>query len=461
MYNTAIQKISQVFKNEKWNEEQQFFAIRKLLSEFEQQNFSIAETENLSAVASSFLKSLRNENEKNEATFFDTNFSSIDAIAPFMAGEVIVVAARPAMGKTQLLVSLALQLAQKYPLLFFSFDLSKHLLANRFLSSIADVERLKLLQRKFDSQELIRLLEAEKQLSTLPIYCNDTCENSFQIFKDKCRAAKKEHGVKLIFIDYLQLIKTGNYKTEHRNYEVGFIMRQLKKLAKELDVCFVIASQLSRAVEYRGGWKRPLLSDLKESGSIEDVADKVIFLYRPAYYGIEVDENNMPIKKMIEVEVAKNKNGAVGTLYFEHNSIFTKVFEKQNEEVDYLKNRNRRRNVIDYELGEDFDLSYTWDGFCPESYLMGKTVRMRLNKSDLYESELTGLQIAISFPMQQAVILKKRGVGNFQDEPKYADEVSSYETLSLQTLDTFPFCSEELIHRTEKLRVAISTIEKS
>jgi hypothetical protein len=378
-----------------------------------------------------------------------------------MAGEVIVVAARPSMGKTQFLISLALQMAQKYPLLFFSFDLSNHLLANRFLSSIAHVEMLKLLQRKLDEQELNSLIEAEKQLSTLPIYCNDTCENSFHIFKEKCRVAKKQHDVKLIFVDYLQLIKTGNFKTEYRNYEVGFIMQQLKKLSKELEVCIVIASQLSRAVEYRGGTKRPVLSDLKESGSIEEQADKVIFLYRPAYYGQEVDENNMPIKKLIEVEVAKNKNGAVDTLYFEHNSIFTKVFEKQNEEVDYLKNRNRSRNVIEYELGEDFDIPYSWDGYCPESYLMGKNVRMRLNKSDLYESELTGLQIAISFPMQQAVILKKRGVGNFQDEPKYADEVSCGETLLLQTLDSFPFCSDELTHQTAKLKIAISTINNS
>lgn len=272
-----------------------------------------------------------------EMQLIKTGFEDYDEeFGGLVKGEFVVIGARPGMGKTQFMVNLCTNIAaQNKPVAFISLELSRFLISNRFIGNISKVSSQKLLKAEFNEQEDFNIKAAGLKLHNLPVFVYDQYLSSVFNIIERCRKLVQENKVEAIFIDYFQLISANN-KKYNREAELAFISRELKKLAKELNVAIVASSQLSRNVENRpGGSKRPMLADLRESGAIEQDADKVIFLYRPEYYGIEVDENNEPTRYAMEVIMAKNKSGSLETIKLRCEKYFT-GFIKYNGPFDGL-----------------------------------------------------------------------------------------------------------------------------
>ncbi len=212
------------------------------------------------------------------------------------------------------------------PVAIFSLEMSSVQLVNRMISAEAELESEKIKRGDLADYEWQQLIHKTKKLSESPIFIDDTPALSILELRAKCRRLVSQHGVRLIIIDYLQLMTGDSSKMGggNREQEIASISRALKGIAKELNVPVLALSQLSRAVETRGGDKKPQLSDLRESGSIEQDADMVIFLYRPEYYGITQDESGMPLNGMGEVIIAKHRNGKTDTVPLKFIGKFTK-----------------------------------------------------------------------------------------------------------------------------------------
>ncbi len=210
----------------------------------------------------------------------------------------------------------------KIPVAIFSLEMASLQLVNRMISAEAELEGEKIKRGQLADFEWQQLVHKTNKLSSAPIFIDDTPALSVLELRAKCRRLKAEHNVQLIIVDYLQLMK--GEQGGNREQEIASISRALKGIAKELSVPVLALSQLSRGVETRGGDKRPQLSDLRESGSIEQDADIVMFLYRPEYYKIDVDEDNMPTQGMGEVIIAKHRNGSTGTVKLKFIGKYTK-----------------------------------------------------------------------------------------------------------------------------------------
>ena len=251
-------------------------------------------------------------NQKQHITGVPTQFYDLDdKTAGLHGSELILVAARPAMGKTAFALNIATNAAlrAKVPVAIFSLEMSKDQLVNRRLCSEAMVDSNKVRTGKLDEEDWVKLAEAIGPLSEAGIYIDDTPGISIMEIRTKCRKLKMEKNIGLVVIDYLQLIAGSNRRSGgSREQEISEISRSLKILAKELNVPVIALSQLSRAVEQRED-HRPMLSDLRESGAIEQDADIVMFLYRDDYYNKESAE-----KDIAEVIIAKQRGGSTGTV---------------------------------------------------------------------------------------------------------------------------------------------------
>jgi len=260
-----------------------------------------------------------------EKQIIKTGFEDYDEeFCGLLKGEFVVIGGRPGMGKTQFVVNLCTNIASAgKAVAYISLELSNFLVSNRFIGNLSKVSSQDLLKGDLKEQDEFNVKAAVTKLNKLPIYVYDQYNSSIYSVLDRCRELVSEQKVEAIFIDYLQLV-TANSKRFNREAELALITRELKKLAKELGIVIVATSQLSRQVESRpGGSKRPQLSDLRESGAIEQDADKVIFLYRPEYYGLEIDENNEPTRFVMEVIIAKNKSGSLETIKLMAEKYFT------------------------------------------------------------------------------------------------------------------------------------------
>ena len=256
-----------------------------------------------------------------------TGFERLDLMTSgFQNGDMIVVAGRPSMGKTSLALAFAVNAAQlaEAPVAVFSLEMSKEQLAHRMICSEAKVDGMRLrtgflrTNTEDDESDWTRLGRAVGRLGDLPIYIDDSSDISVLDMRAKCRRLKSEHGLGMIVVDYMQLIR-GQAKSENRNQEISLIARQLKGMARELNCPVIALSQLSRNVERRED-KRPMLSDLRESGSIEAEADLVIMLYRSRYYNRDGEDGAAeppPGQEWLEeseIILAKHRNGPVGTI---------------------------------------------------------------------------------------------------------------------------------------------------
>ncbi|MFO8030270.1 MAG: replicative DNA helicase [Cyclonatronaceae bacterium] len=266
----------------------------------------------------SYLEDIRGK--KQGITGVPTGLDIDNLTAGWQKGDLVIVAARPSMGKTAFTLTVARNAAlnqdpdKRVTVALFSLEMSDQALVQRLLTMEGRVDAQKARTGKLTDEEFKKLLEAAGRLHTAPILIDDTPSISIMELRSKCRRMKSEHGIGLIIVDYLQLMTGMQNDRQNREQEIAGISRGLKALAKEIDVPVIGLSQLSRAVEQRGGDKRPQLSDLRESGSIEQDADVVCFLYRPEYYKITTDDQGNSTEGVAEVIVGKQRNGPVGTV---------------------------------------------------------------------------------------------------------------------------------------------------
>ena len=248
-------------------------------------------------------------NNKDVLTGVGSGFSDLDSkTSGFQSGDMILIAARPSMGKTTFALNIAEHAALKEhkSVVIFSLEMSKEQLAYKLLCSEANVDMLKLRTGTLEDKDWENIAMAAGPLSKAKVYIDDSAGVTVMEMRSKCRRLKIEYGIDLIVIDYLQLMSGGS-GSDNRQQEVSEISRSIKALAKEMECPIIALSQLSRAPEQRAD-HRPMLSDLRESGSIEQDADIVMFLYRDEYYNKETEDKNIG-----ECIIAKQRNGPVGT----------------------------------------------------------------------------------------------------------------------------------------------------
>lgn len=255
-------------------------------------------------------------NQPDGLTGVPSGFTALDHLTSgWQPSELVILAARPAMGKTAFVLSTMRNAAVDYQkgVAIFSLEMSAVQLMNRLISAEAEIEGEKIKKGTLAPHEWQQLHSRINNLANAPIFIDDTPALSVLELRAKCRRLKAQHDIQMVIIDYLQLMTadTGGKGGGNREQEIATISRSLKGLAKELNVPVIALSQLSRAVETRGGDKKPQLSDLRESGSIEQDADMVLFLYRPEYYGFTTDEAGNSLLGIGEVIVAKNRAGSL------------------------------------------------------------------------------------------------------------------------------------------------------
>ena len=277
------------------------------------------------------------KNNKDGITGIPSGFSGLDSLTSgWQKSDLVIIAARPGMGKTAFTLSLVRNAAVDHniPVALFSLEMSSVQLVSRLISAESELDASKINKGLLENYELEQLKHKTKLISNAPIFIDDTPGLSIFELRTKCRKLKMQHDIQMIVIDYLQLLTSdSNKSTFNREQEISYISRSLKNLAKELDVPIITPSQLSRAVETRGGDKRPMLSDLRESGAIEQDADIVMFLYRPEYYGLFEDDNDFNVKGLTEVIIAKHRNGPLDTAYIKFINKYVKFVDTSKRDV--------------------------------------------------------------------------------------------------------------------------------
>ena len=279
---------------------------------------------------------------KDGLTGVPTGYHKLDNITSgWQASDLVIIAGRPAMGKTSFALSMAKNIAADYkvPMAFFSLEMSNVQLVNRLISNCCEIQGSKILNGQLKPDEWERLDKRLNNLIGSPLYVDDTPGLSVFELRTKARRLVRDHGVKIIMIDYLQLMNANGMRFSSRQEEVSTISRSLKQIAKELDIPILALSQLNRGVESREGLegKRPQLSDLRESGAIEQDADMVLFVHRPEYYHIYQDENGRDLHGMAQIIIAKHRKGATGDVLLNFRGEFTR-FENPEDTSSNLNN---------------------------------------------------------------------------------------------------------------------------
>ena len=263
-----------------------------------------------------------------------SGFTELDRITSgWQKSDLIIIASRPGMGNTAFALTMARNAAVdfKKPVAVFSLEMSAVQLVTRLISSETEIPQEKLRKGTMEEYEWKQLNVKIGSLLEAPIYLDDTPALSIFDLRAKCRRLKARHDVQLIIVDYLQLMQGGHETKGNREQEISSISRGLKTLAKELDVPVIALSQLSRASEKRSAAAKPILSDLRESGSIEQDADMVMFIYRPEYYKIDVDEHGESTSGAAEVYIAKNRNGPLKDIQLKFISKYAKFADTEQE----------------------------------------------------------------------------------------------------------------------------------
>jgi replicative DNA helicase len=265
------------------------------------------------------LKKIQEIGNSEGMSGLETGFTKLDALTSgWQSSDLVIIAARPGMGKTAFVISMAKNMAIDFGhgVAVFSLEMSSVQLITRMISSETGLTSEKLRKGNLEAHEWEQLNVKVKKLSDAPIFIDDTPSLSVFDLRAKARRLVSQHNVKILVIDYLQLMTAGGKAGGNREQEISMISRNLKALAKELEVPVIALSQLSRAVETRGGSKRPLLSDLRESGAIEQDADIVSFIFRPEYYGMTEwdDDEHSPCEGQGEFIVAKHRNGGLDNI---------------------------------------------------------------------------------------------------------------------------------------------------
>ncbi|MBN1118305.1 MAG: replicative DNA helicase [Bacteroidales bacterium] len=266
---------------------------------------------------------------KNALIGVPAGYTQLDRMTNgWQKSDLIILAARPSMGKTAFVLSMARNMAveHKKAVAIFSLEMASVQLVNRLISSEAELPSSKIRTGQLSDEEWQKLEYRARRLEDAPMFIDDTPAISIFELRAKCRRLKRQHDIDIVIIDYLQLMTGPPESRGNREQEVSNISRSLKGIAKELNIPIICLSQLNRSVESRPD-KRPQLSDLRESGAIEQDADVVAFIHRPEYYGFTEDENQMSLRGIAEIILAKHRNGAVGDVRLRFQHEFTRFVD--------------------------------------------------------------------------------------------------------------------------------------
>lgn len=295
--------------------------LKNMVFEHEMNSYKANESKTFSDLYTENLTGWQKNVDTNQ--LIKSGFNNLDeVIGGFSLGEFVVIGGRPAMGKTQLCVNMALNISQNQPVLYFTFDLSEYLLFCRFISALTGIAVSRIIQRDLRGEEKLMVKALSDKIQKHSIFFNDSYNSSISAFKAHCTKQIQDNGIKVIVVDYIQMMSSNRYRNS-RELEISYISRELKSIAKDNNVCVITTSQLSRAPEKRSAAAKPLLSDLRDSGAIEQDADKVIFIYRPEYYAIDVDEEGNSTVGLTELIIAKNRNGCLGSVNLKRNAVFS------------------------------------------------------------------------------------------------------------------------------------------
>ncbi len=317
----------------------------------------------IAPVLTEAIKILQNASQNADGlTGIPTGYTRLDEITSgWQKSDLIILAGRPAMGKTSFALSLAKNIAVDYnrPIAFFSLEMNNVQLVNRLMSNTFEIAGSKILNGQLDDDEWKRLDQKMDLLSNAPIYIDDTPGLSVFELRTKARRLVREKNVQIIMIDYLQLMNANGMKFGNRQEEVSTISRSLKGLAKELDIPIIALSQLNRGVESREGneGKRPQLSDLRESGAIEQDADMVLFVHRPEYYRILTDEKGNDLRGMAEVIIAKHRKGATDIVTLKFLGQYTR-FDNPDSGYGINSNPTEGGEMIGSKINGDSDVPF-------------------------------------------------------------------------------------------------------
>ena len=313
-------------------------SLETILTDLETQVFNLTnenQTQRISNSAELFsdiFLELKEKSLKPSLSGIASGFYDLDSFTQgFQKSELVILAGRPSMGKTALSLNIALNVLKdsNLPVLFFSLEMSKEQLTYRLLTSESNIASMKLKTGNLYEEDWLKLNTIIKNLSFLPLFIDDTPNISIQDIKTKIKKILFEQNqIGLIIIDYLQLMQYSKFNIENRTQELSYITRSLKNIAREFKVPIIALSQLSRNVETRIN-KRPILSDLRESGSIEQDADLVLMIYRESYYNIETIPSNE--NSFVELIIAKHRNGPVGVVELEFDSKYTKFINSRSK----------------------------------------------------------------------------------------------------------------------------------
>lgn len=308
--------------------------VESQILEMTQNNNTGDEITPIREVVDNVLRNVRKASKlKGNVTGVPTGFLDLDDMLTGLHGsELILIAARPAMGKTAFVLNIANYVILKtdIPVAIFNFEMNKEQLVQRMIAMDSQVNSQNIRTGNLQDEQWLKLYESSNIIGSTKLYIEDQSNVTIGDIRNKCRKLKQRYGIGLIIIDYLQLM-SGNGRTDSRQQEVSEISRGLKVLAKELDVPIIALSQLSRAVEARPD-HRPMLSDLRESGSIEQDADVVMFIYREDKYKDDLPEED---KNKAEIIVAKQRNGATGTIRLGWQGEFTKFVNLEHSRKQY------------------------------------------------------------------------------------------------------------------------------
>ena len=298
-------------------------------------------------------------------TGIPTGYTDLDdKTSGWQASDLVIIAGRPAMGKTAFALSLAKNIAadQQVPIAFFSLEMPNVQLVNRLISNVCEIDGKKILSGQLREDEWDRLDKRINSLLGAPLYVDDTPGLSVFELRTKARRLVREHGVKIIMIDYLQLMNANGMRFSSRQEEVSTISRSLKGLAKELDIPIIALSQLNRGLESREGLegKRPQLSDLRESGAIEQDADMVIFVHRPEYFHIYQDpQTGVDLRGKAEIIIAKHRKGATGDVLLNYRGEFTRFENPEDSSLRPISDsgeiRGSKIDGVSNPMPTDFD----------------------------------------------------------------------------------------------------------
>ncbi len=304
-----------------------------LLEQAEKDLFEIVKSKNSTAaqgigsVMAESIRKIEKARTSEGLTGIPSGWTSLDRFTGgWQPSDFVIVAARPGMGKTSFVIQMLLNAAHdfKKPVALFSLEMPAVQITDRIISMRTGVDLHKLRRGEVSNAEMEQI-HGQAGLQ-VPIYIDDTAGLSLFDLRARCRRLKMKHDIQMVVVDYLQLMNGERERGGNREQEISSIARGLKSLAKELNIPVIALSQLSRAVESRGGSKRPMLSDLRESGSLEQDADAVVFIYRPWYYKIEMDEEGNSVKDRAEIIFAKHRNGPVDVVnlrFIEANAMFS------------------------------------------------------------------------------------------------------------------------------------------